>query len=519
MRGAMLEVVTLQGRRRPGSPAASRALSLDEILVVTYRRASLDRFGRGSSLSNQDLELGELVEHQGWSRIGDYGDNNVSGSKTNVVRREFERMLRDIESGAVKCDLIVAYDLSRLFRNRRDKLRLEALMERGVHIYDHRYRIDTREKIGRIVFAFMAEWAIDRAIEQAEYQRSGARRRRREGRPSLNARPGWGFEVVRDENGRRVGLRVKEPDARALRWGAAVLLDGSASFTAVGKAWADPEHPYCFLPERGKPVPYRSVMRTLTRAGAAGCTEVIEGSGDDAVRTLVPNTDGTLPAILTIEQVLQLRELASLSALRYRHQHEGSGWREVKHLLAGIPECERCGARFRSSGSRPTRVQPRLICDRCKLSISEPFLNEFVTGTTIERIKSGALAKAMSGLADTEEVAPIAKSLAHEERQLQEFLALADEDDDVSPRAFMAYTSSKERRIRELRRQLAAQLEDEHLRHIPLLPRDIADTISEFWEETDIEWRRRLIRACWKQIIVRPQSLRGEPRPSSSPNE
>jgi DNA invertase Pin-like site-specific DNA recombinase len=91
------------------------------VCVATYRRASLDRGGRGLSITTQTHEVDIVIAKEGWQHVADYGDNNVSGSDTSVRRREFERMLSDIESGAVVCALIAAYDLSRFFRNRRDK--------------------------------------------------------------------------------------------------------------------------------------------------------------------------------------------------------------------------------------------------------------------------------------------------------------------------------------------------------------------------------------------------------------
>jgi DNA invertase Pin-like site-specific DNA recombinase len=157
--------------------------------VVFYGRASRDRTGLQSSVTTQGTKFDDLViRNFDWNVLERFIDNDVSAAKSKVVRPEFERMMKMIERGELTPHLVVAYDVSRLMRTRRDKIRLEQLIDADIHLFDMRYRIDTRDKIGRIVFGIMAEMAIDRAQELADYQRDYHDRRRKNGSPSKAAK-------------------------------------------------------------------------------------------------------------------------------------------------------------------------------------------------------------------------------------------------------------------------------------------------------------------------------------------
>ena len=240
-----------------------------QVRALKYRRASLDRFGHMSSIKNQDWAIDAQFRHEGWVEAGDYADNGRSGSKLSVVRREFERMMSDIETRAVECDLIVAYDTSRLFRNRRDKLRLEALFDRGVYIYDVRYGIDTRTSAGRMMFSLLAEIAIDRAEELAEYQRISHLRRKEQGLPSKSGRAGFGHRVVRDENRRWTGQELVPHEAAAIRWAKEELLAGKTGAHCI-RGWNDPDHPHFAPPQRTTRWEHDAFRRVMTAARIAG---------------------------------------------------------------------------------------------------------------------------------------------------------------------------------------------------------------------------------------------------------
>ncbi|MFD8199542.1 recombinase family protein [Streptomyces sp. NPDC059701] len=98
-----------------------------------YTRISRDDEGDALGVARQQQDCERLADLRSWQAVKVYEDNDVSAFKRNVVRDEFELMLRDLHSGLI--DGIVAYDLDRLARQPRD-------LERLIEIYDERSRLE-----------------------------------------------------------------------------------------------------------------------------------------------------------------------------------------------------------------------------------------------------------------------------------------------------------------------------------------------------------------------------------------
>lgn len=84
--------------------------------VASYLRLSRDDKNghlESMSIANQRRIVSDYVKERGWNIVDFYIDDGYSG--TNYDRPEFQRMIRDIESGKVNC--VITKDLSRLGRN------------------------------------------------------------------------------------------------------------------------------------------------------------------------------------------------------------------------------------------------------------------------------------------------------------------------------------------------------------------------------------------------------------------
>lgn len=101
--------------------------------VGIYTRISRDDEGDALGVARQQQDCERLADLRSWQAVKVYEDNDVSAFKRNVVRDEFELMLRDLRAGLI--DGIVAYDLDRLARQPRD-------VERLIEIYDERPRLE-----------------------------------------------------------------------------------------------------------------------------------------------------------------------------------------------------------------------------------------------------------------------------------------------------------------------------------------------------------------------------------------
>ncbi|WP_309141960.1 recombinase family protein [Streptomyces griseicoloratus] len=98
-----------------------------------YTRISRDDEGDALGVARQQQDCERLADLRSWQAVKVYEDNDVSAFKRNVVRDEFELMLKDLRAGLI--DGIVAYDLDRLARQPRD-------LERLIEIYDERPRLE-----------------------------------------------------------------------------------------------------------------------------------------------------------------------------------------------------------------------------------------------------------------------------------------------------------------------------------------------------------------------------------------
>lgn len=100
--------------------------------VGIYTRISRDDEGDALGVARQRQDCERLADIRSWQAVKVYEDNDVSAFKRNVIRDEFELMLKDLRAGLI--DGIVAYDLDRLARQPRD-------VERLIEIYDERPRL------------------------------------------------------------------------------------------------------------------------------------------------------------------------------------------------------------------------------------------------------------------------------------------------------------------------------------------------------------------------------------------
>lgn len=79
-----------------------------------YARISQDRIGESIGVADQVNEAKAYAARHGWPEPAVYSDNDISASSTKRRRPHFERLLSDIESGAV--DGLVVRHLDRLLR-------------------------------------------------------------------------------------------------------------------------------------------------------------------------------------------------------------------------------------------------------------------------------------------------------------------------------------------------------------------------------------------------------------------
>ncbi|WP_327131983.1 recombinase family protein [Streptomyces sp. NBC_01343] len=101
--------------------------------VGIYVRISDDREGGGLGVKRQEDDCRLLAAALGWKVVEVYVDNDVSASDRRKIRKDYRRMLADVESGHI--DAVLAWHPDRLYRQPRELEDLIDLIEdMGVQI-------------------------------------------------------------------------------------------------------------------------------------------------------------------------------------------------------------------------------------------------------------------------------------------------------------------------------------------------------------------------------------------------
>ena len=121
------------------------------VKAAAYMRLSQDdeRQGESQSIETQRIIITQFAKAQGFQIVGEYIDDGWSG--TNFDRPNFQRMIRDAQSGKVNC--IITKDISRLGR---DYIRVGQYLEYDFTEWGTRYisateAIDTENGVSDIV--------------------------------------------------------------------------------------------------------------------------------------------------------------------------------------------------------------------------------------------------------------------------------------------------------------------------------------------------------------------------------
>jgi len=95
--------------------------------AAIYARISVDIEGKSLGVQRQLEDCRKLAADRGWPVGAEYVDNDVSAC-SGKPRREYARMLADLESGAR--DAVIVYNLDRLHRRPVELEEFVALCER-----------------------------------------------------------------------------------------------------------------------------------------------------------------------------------------------------------------------------------------------------------------------------------------------------------------------------------------------------------------------------------------------------
>lgn len=192
--------------------------SSDATRAAIYCRISEDPRGLGQGVNRQREDCEALAAARGWQVVAVFTDNDISALK-GQARPGYEQLMAGAAEG--EFDRIVAYGLSRLWRNRRERAHaIDVLSEARVGVALVKgQELDLSNAAGKMYAGIIGEFDSAESEIKAERVARAASQRAQEGRANGACAFGWKREYQRDAQGRVVGWDdvVDEPAAKTVQ--------------------------------------------------------------------------------------------------------------------------------------------------------------------------------------------------------------------------------------------------------------------------------------------------------------
>jgi DNA invertase Pin-like site-specific DNA recombinase len=194
--------------------------------AVIYCRISQDRAGEAAGVTRQREDATALAKVRDWQVFDIIVDNDVSAAGRKP-RPGFERLLRSVQDGTVQ--VVIAWALDRLTRNRRDTVRLiEACQAHGVTIALVRGSdMDMSTPAGRMLADILAAVARSEIETKSDRQKRATLQAAQQGKRVSGGRP-FGYEPD--------GMTVREAEAQAVRQAYRWVIDGMG-LAEIARRW------------------------------------------------------------------------------------------------------------------------------------------------------------------------------------------------------------------------------------------------------------------------------------------
>lgn len=147
--------------------------------------------------TEQKRVLTEYAEEQGYKIVDIYADEGISASKKPHLRHDFQRMMRDVQSGLI--DIIIFIKLDRWFRNVGDYYRTQSILDaHNVKWKSVLEDYDTTTRTGRLNLNIKLTIAEDEAANTSERVKFVLDAKVRNGEPNTGTQP-FGYKIEKEE--------------------------------------------------------------------------------------------------------------------------------------------------------------------------------------------------------------------------------------------------------------------------------------------------------------------------------
>ncbi|MGV0110530.1 recombinase family protein [Arthrobacter sp. CP30] len=194
--------------------------------AIVYLRISQDRTGQEAGVDRQREDCLKRAEDRGWHVVGIHTDNDISAAGKRK-RPGFEAMLASLASG--EAQVVIAWSLDRLQRNRRDEVRLyELCQKQGARLsLVNGAELDFETAAGRFVADSLGSVARLEIEMKSDRQKRASRQAAEAGKRVGGRRP-FGYEPD--------GVTVRPDEAEAIRSGYASVLAG-VPLAEIARTW------------------------------------------------------------------------------------------------------------------------------------------------------------------------------------------------------------------------------------------------------------------------------------------
>jgi site-specific DNA recombinase len=447
--------------------------------IGAYGRISLDIDGGALGVARQHEDSRQLAERRGWQIVATYTDNNVSAYKRDVIRPDFERMISDINSGAI--DGVVAYDLDRLWRKPSDLERIIDLFQSRPSLIFATVQgdIDLSTSDGRTMARIMVALANKSSADTSRRVKRKIVEQAETGEPHWSRRP-YGYESK---------TTLDPIEAPIVRQMAEWFMQG---FSYREITWRLNEQG---IRTRAGSVWYVGTIRQFLKAERFASIRLSGGK----------SYEGTWPAIFTTEEwtALQLEVLTRQGKFSGRPQNK-------KYMLTGILRCS-CGGYLRGMTKRDSLDRPLRRTYQCPTSseterrmatcagmcVDTASLEHFIREQVLTQLESPDLFEIVDRDAgDRERIAALRQEAI--DIKTRRDVLLDDYTDSVITRDELKYTQD-----RLGARKAAIDMELDKLQRAQFsLSLEPGETVRQAWMDRPDGWRRALVELLINEITI-----------------
>jgi DNA invertase Pin-like site-specific DNA recombinase/predicted RNA-binding Zn-ribbon protein involved in translation (DUF1610 family) len=329
-----------------------------------YCRISIAAIGDTTKTDEQERICRDLAARLGWEVVDVYSDPNQSAWQANRKRKDWDRMLGDVETARINA--IITYHGDRLVRRHEDLSKLLTFAKsRGVKLASPTGTRDLDSDDDQFVLEIEASMAKRESANTSRRRKMLYARMRREGRTRPGGKGGRAFGFARD------GVTHVPAEAEIIRVAAEAVLHGHTLGSVITGLRGLGVHG-----TGGTPISQNTLRRIILSPRTAG---------------LMP--DGISPAAW--KPVLDRETWEMVRAVLAAHEANPRAGRGALHLLSGIATCGECGHALWAghNGNKPGVVAYK--CPNCgKVTRNAALLDAYVGGRTVGRLNHPATPEA-----------------------------------------------------------------------------------------------------------------------------